>query len=231
MVYQANPENIFKAIYSRSHRNASWQEMFTINNVARTGNPQLNPERVDAFEAAYIKKITSDSHLQANLFYLMNKDQISNSTTDPEFKNLVDTDIHGLELEYKGNLTQNDQLYVNYSYVEGKDNRNVSLSNVAHHLAKGYYIFNFNDSFSISTVVKHVGAKRRVSGDDRSKVKAYSTLDASLRYENLKHDYSLTASLKNIFDEDVRYPSQPNTYNEDYRQEGRNFLVAFTKEF
>ena len=231
MVYQHDAENIFKFIYSQSHRNASWQEMYTANNAARTGSTSLDPERVSAYEAAYIKKFTSDSYLQANLFYLMNKDQISNSTADPEFKNLVDTDIYGLELEYKGNLTPNDQLYVNYSYVEGEDNSGVSLSNVAHHLAKGYYIFNFNDSFSFSTIAKHVGAKRRVSGDDRDKVDAYTTLDASVRYENKRHEYSLTLSLKNIFDEDVRYPSQPNTYYEDYRQEGRNFLVAFTKEF
>ena len=28
------PENIYKLIYSRSHRNASWQEMYTANNRA-----------------------------------------------------------------------------------------------------------------------------------------------------------------------------------------------------
>ena len=37
MVYQLDTENIFKTIYSRSHRNASWQEMFTMNNRARMG--------------------------------------------------------------------------------------------------------------------------------------------------------------------------------------------------
>jgi len=236
MVYQLDLENIFKTIYSRSHRNASWQEMFTKNNRARVGNTKLKPEYVDAFEFAYIKKYTSDSYFQTNLFYLLNKDQIYNSSTDPEYKNAVDTDIYGFELEYKGNISSVDELYLNYSYVTGKTNRkdegkSESLPNVAHQLAKGYYIYNLNNALSLSSVAKYVGSKDRVSGDTRDKLKTYSTLDTSLNYKNQKYNYSLTASIKNIFNAKVTYSSPPNTYIEDYAQERRNFLIAFTKEF
>src|SRR3990167_5102844 len=149
MVYQLDTENIFKTIYSRSHRNASWQEMFTMNNRARVGSTDLKPEIVDAFEAAYIKKFSTDSYLQTNLFYLLNKDQIYNSSINPEYRNAVDTDIYGFEVEYKGNISSADQLYLNYSYVDGKSytqdvGSSDSLPNVAHHLAKGYYIYNLD---------------------------------------------------------------------------------------
>lgn len=236
MVYQLDAQNIYKLIYSRSHRNASWQEMFTMNNSARIGNTELKPERVDAFEAAYIKKLSSNTHLQANLFYLLNKDQIYNSSADAMYKNVLDTDIYGVELEYKGHLSSSDQLYLNYSYIDGEsyikdENRYESLSNVAHHLAKAYYIYNLNSALSISGIAKYVGAKKRVSADTREKLKAYSTLDTSLQYKNKKYDYTLALSLKNIFDTEVKYPSPPNTYSEDYEQEGRNFLIALTKEF
>ncbi len=236
IVYQLDRKNIFKAMYSRSHRNASWQEMFTMNNSARVGSTGLKPEKVDAFEVAYVKKFSSDTYIQTNLFYLLNKDQIYNSSTNPVYQNVLDTEIYGLELEYKGHISSHDQLYLNYSYVDGtshlKDvDTSESLSNVSHHLAKGYYIYNINNSFSLSGVAKYVSEKDRVEGDARDKVPAYSTLDTSLSYKNLKYDYTLMLSIKNIFDADVTYPSPPRTYIEDYAQEGRNFLMALKKEF
>lgn len=236
MVYQHSPEDIFKAIYSRSHRNASWQEMYTMNNLARVGNTNLDPEKVDAFEVAYIKKFSSDRYLQTNIFYLMNKDQIYNTASDPIYRNVVDTNIYGFEFEYKGNFTSLDQLYINYSYVAGTsyikdEDKSESLPNVANHLAKCYYIYNINSSLSISGLAKYVGSKTRVSGDTRDKLDIYSTLDAALKYRNKEHKYTITLSIKNIFDATVKYPSPPKTYSNDYEQEGINFLIALTKKF
>lgn len=234
MVYQADRENIYKAIYSRSHRNASWQEMFTMNNHSRTGSTDLDPEKVEAFEVAHIKKFSSDIYLQTNVFYLKNKDQIHN--TDPEYKNVVYTDIYGLEVEYKGYISAIDEFYINYSYVDGEtcvDGEDTTdfLPNVAQHLAKAYYIYNFNNSLSISGVAKYIGSKNRASSDTRDKLKGYSTVDTSLRYKNKKYDYSLMLSAKNIFNANAKYPSAPNTYTADYAQERRNFLVSIVKSF
>jgi len=236
MVYQLDAKNIFKSIYSRSHRNPSWQEMYTMNNHSRVGSTDLKPELVDAFELAYIKKYSSDTYLQTNLFYLLNKNQIYNASANPQYRNTVDTDIYGLELEYKGHISSVDKLYFNYSYVAGHsrikdEGKNESLPNVAHHLAKGYYIYNINSALSLSGVAKYVGPKDRTNGDTRSGVEAYTTLDTSFNYQNLKHNYNLIFSVKNIFDANVKYPSPPKTYIEDYAQERRNFLISLKKEF
>jgi iron complex outermembrane receptor protein len=236
MVYKIDTNNIFKAIYSRSHRNPSWQEMYTMNNHSRVGNTNLEPEKVDAFELAYVKKYSADTYLQTNLFYLLNKNQIYHSASDPQYKNVLDTDLYGLELEYKGHISNEDQLYLNYSYVGGTSNIQGAavsepLSNVSHHLAKGYYIYRINDSFSLSALAKYVSSKERASGDIRNTVEAYSTLDSALSYKNKRYDFTLMLSLKNIFDTKVTYPSPPKTYSQDYEQERRNFLIALKKEF
>jgi outer membrane receptor protein involved in Fe transport len=231
MVYQVDAENILKAIYSKSHRNPSWQELYTLNNIARVGNPELEPERVDAVEAAYIRKFTSESYLQANVFYLVNKEQINKANPKNEYRNEMDTEIYGFEVEFRGNITRDDKLYANYSYVDGKDDKGNPLANVAKHMAKGYYTYDLSNYSSASTIVKYVGTKERVSGDSRDKLDDYLTVDATVCYENPLYDFSLTLSVRNIFDASVKYPSQPYTYQEDYPQEGRNFLVAFSKEF
>jgi len=236
MVYQQSLENIFKAIYSRSHRNPSWQEMFTANNSARVGTTNLKPEKVDALELVYIKKFSSDTYLQTNFFYLQNKNQIYNSATDSLYRNALDTDIHGLELEYKGHLSSSDKFYLNYSYVTGtskvKDTGiSTDLANVAHHMAKGYYIYNIDNALSFSTIAKYVSKKDRVVGDNRKKVPAYTTLDTTINYKSYENDYDITFGIKNIFDTAVVYPSTPNTYIKDYKQEDRMFFVSIRKEF
>lgn len=233
LVYQSDRKNIYKLIYSQSHRNPSWQEMFTKYNASRWGNPDLEPERVTAYEASYIHNFTTDSYLQANIFKLQNKDQIyyeASSPTAPTFFNGMDTDIYGTELEFKGNLTASDQFYVSYSYVDGEDSNGEDLANVAKHMAKAYYIYNLNKALALSSIVHYVGAKERLPSDARDHVDAYIKVDAAIRYESHEYGYHLSAGVKNIFDADIRYPAE-FYYADDYAQEGPNFMVTFGKEF
>ena len=236
LVYRQDFKNIFKAIYSTSHRNPSWQEMFTKNNHSRVGNTDLEPEKVTSYELSYIRNFTSDSYLQSNLFYLINKNQIYNSAADPMYRNAAKTDIYGIELEYKGHIFPNDELYANYTYIDGSytvedTHTNSSLPNVAHNLAKGYYIYHFNSAISLGTTLKYVGSKERTPTDLRPNVKAYTTLDTALNYKNSRYNYNVNMSVKNIFDTDVRYPSPQNSYVDDYAQARRTFLIAFKKSF
>jgi len=234
-VYRKDFKNIFKAIYSCSHRNPSWQEMFTQNNSARVGSTDLKPEKVTSYELAYIRNFTNDSYLQSNVFYLVNKNQIYNSATDPVYRNSEKTDIYGVELEYKGHIFANDKVYANYTYLDGRHSTDggekYNLPNVSHHLAKGYYIYSFSATLSLGSTLKYVSSKDRAKGDARSKVKAYTTVDTSLNYKNRHYNYTVNVSLKNIFDTDVRYPSPPNTYADDYAQERRTFLITLKKSF
>jgi iron complex outermembrane receptor protein len=230
VVYHHDTKNIFKAIYSKSHRNPSWQEMFSYKHGTPT-NTNLKPETVNAYEVAYIRKFSSDNHMQVNLFYLRNKKQIYNTSSLPVYENTKDTEIYGMELEYRGNIIPDDQIYLNCSYVDGEDNNGAKLANVAHHMAKGYYIYDISNTISLSTVAKYVSSKKRESEDSRQKLGDYTTVDASLHYKNPTYDYSLTLSAKNIFDATLKHPSAPGTYQDDYRQEGTNFLFTFKKEF
>ncbi|MCF6309166.1 MAG: TonB-dependent receptor [Sulfurimonas sp.] len=232
LVYQPNRSNIFKLLYAESHRNPSWQETFTGNNDSRNGSEGFEPETVKAYEAAYIYKIDTSRHLQANLFYLKNSDQLQVVDAIGTFENVGETTIYGLELEYKGYITSNDMFYFNYSYTDGKETNTNYLSNVAQHMAKGYYSYDITSELSLSTVMKYIGEKKRSSTDTRTEaLKAYSKVDLTTRYDNKKYDFSVTASIKNVFDSDIRFTSKQFTYDDDYHQEGRNFMITLKKEF
>jgi len=230
-VYKKDSENIFKFMYSRSHRSPSWQELYTKNNKARRGNKDLNPEIVNAFEFAYIRRFSIDSYFQANIFYLLNRDQINKINPQNRYENAQDTDIYGLEAEFLGLLNENTKIYINYSFVYGKDDEGHDLSNVAKHMAKAFLIKELKAGLDFNIVAKYVGEKKRVFYDYREDLDDYLTFDMGFNYENQKDRYSINFTIKNIFNTDIRYPSEPYTYDEDFRQERRNFLISFSKEF
>ena len=230
LVYR-HREDIYKFIYSRSIRNPSWQELYTINNSARRGNLDLDPEIVNAFEAAYIKRFGIDSFWKLNIFYLRNRDQINRLNEKNMYMNAQNTKIYGFESEWKSQIGQRGRVRLNYSYVDGKNDENEPLANVAKHMLKGYLSYDISTPLTISLTGKYVGDKRRMRIDDRKTLKGYATLDLALEYDNLADGYSIGAALKNIFDEDVRYPSEPYTYVSDYKQEGRNFMITFRMRF
>ena len=236
LVFQQDREHIYKAIYSHSHRNPSWQELFVMNTASGLGNPDLKPETVDTFELAAIRRFGGLNYLQADLFYLINHDQIDKNQIDEAtrahiFRNAHDTELYGLELELRTNVTSRDRLYLGYSYVNGHSAEGNALANVARHLAKGSYLYEFTPEISAAAIVKYVGAKSRVDGDPRDDTDPYLTADLSLRYHNPAASFSLTGSVKNLADAAVVYPSEPYTYVNDYPQEGRIFFLSVTKEF
>ena len=231
VVYQEDAQNIFKAIYSHSHRNPSWQELFVINTAARVGNPDLKPEQVYTFELAAIRKFSGSNYLQAVAFYAINKDLIDKDPQTRVYENAYDNELYGIELELYTNLTPHDSFYLGYSYITGRSSDGNALANVAHHLVKSYYQYDFSPSVNAAAIVRYVGAKTRLDGDTRSDTDPYLTTDLTLRYVYLPQRFSVTGSIKNVTDARIVYPSEPYTYVNDYPQEGRTFFLTLMKEF
>ena len=65
-------------------------------------------------------------------------------------------------------IARDDVLYLNYSFVDGK-NVFDELASSAQHMSRLYYIHQLSESYSLSGTVKYVGDKERVEGDARRK--------------------------------------------------------------
>ncbi len=229
-VYQPDAVNVYKLIYSRSIRTPSWQEVFTLNNSARVGNHNLDPEVVNALEAAYIHMFGLDKFIQLNLFYLKNSDQIDNLNDDHQYRNSGSSDIWGATLEYKTIIARAGHLYMNFTWLNGKKSDDRPLDNAAHVLAKVTYNMPLSENWSVGAVGRYVGTKKRAWYDyRRDKVPACKVADATISYK--KSGYKVQLSAKNIFDEDIRYPSEPYNYDDDFPAEGRRVMLTLTKAF
>ncbi len=232
LVYHTKKDNIFKVLYTSSHRSPSWQEIYTLNNRARVGNRNLEAERIHTIEGSYIKHFSHDSFIQTTLFYLINQNQIHNITENNQYINSEeDNHLYGVEVEYKGKLTPNDSIYLNLSYIDGKNSYDQTLSQVAHLLLKGYYIYNLQENLSLSTVAKYSTHKHRISYDNREDVAGSAVIDSTLSFYNYANKYRVSLGIKNILDKDLSYMSKPYTYEEDYPISGRSFALSFSKEF
>ncbi len=231
VVYQPDSSNVYKLIYSRSIRTPSWQEVYTLNNNARVGNHNLDPEAVNAFEAAFVHMFGVDEFVQLNLFYLKNSDQIDNLNADYQYRNSGSTDIWGATVEYKTHMFNRARFYFNYTWLNGKKSDGHPLDNAAHNLAKMTYFTPVVGDFHASAVARYVGSKKRAWYDYRTqKVSAYSTLDLTLGYSKI-NGVNLKFSVKNVFNADIRYPSEPYNYDDDFPAEGRTVMLTLTKAF
>ncbi len=230
LIYQIDAENIAKASYAKSQRDPSWQELFTMNNITKVGNPNLRPERVHALEASFIHRLSTDEFLQASLFFLRNKDLIDNINLKHKYFNKQEQKLYGFELELSKMLDAYTKLYANYSFVEGKNAHGDHLANIARHMLKGYLLRQLTPNLSVSFLARYVGKKRRFDFDAREPLKSYSQCDFGLLYAP-SNTLRFGLGAKNIFDVRIKYPSPPYTYIEDYvAMRGRSFIFSLVWE-
>ena len=230
LVHRYDNENIYKFMYTHSYREPSWREQYLSQPAFFSSTIDIKPELVDAFELGYIRKIDLKSHVKINAYFLSNQDQIHAQNSTHTFQNSGDNDLYGLEIEYKNVFSNNNELYLNYSYVEG-DNVADELASSAENMAKAYYIHNISDALSVSTIIKFVDKKDRVENDPRDKVESYTVFDLSVNYQHKPTGINANLSVKNLFDETYYLPSPENTYPDDFEQESRSILLSLMKRF
>lgn len=230
VVHRYDDENIFKLMYTHSYREPSWREQYLNGKAKPISNLDLEAESVDAYEAAYIRKFSKESDFKINLFYLVNKNQITSQNNASRYANMDDNELYGVEAEITTSLSPNDKAHLNYSYVAGNNSKN-AFANVAQNMLKAYYVYNFSKGFTASSILKYIGEKSRVEGDSRENANAYVLADLTVNFKYEPGDVLVSFSIKNLFDQRYYLPAQKDTYEGDFEQEGRNFLVRLGKRF
>lgn len=233
-VYTIDPNNLVKFSISRAHRNPSWQEMFTLNNKARWGNPDLRPETVMAYETQFIHQFEIDHTLSLNLFRLNNNNQIylqyNASLARYEYVNGLKSNIQGIEGEWRKRYDATT-FYAAYTHIWAEDGNGITLPNAPADTARGFITHNLDESWYGSLSARWQNKTPRASTDTRNDMKAIQIVDTSIGYKLLNLNSEIQFTIKNIFDEKELYPSPSRTYNEDYPSTGRAFMATVRGTF
>jgi outer membrane receptor protein involved in Fe transport len=233
-VYTLDSNNLLKFSISRAHRNPSWQEMFTLNNRARWGNPDLHPETVIAYETQYIHKFETEHTLSLNLFRLDNNDQIylqyNTPATRYEYVNGSKSLIQGFEAEWRKRY-DDTSFYTAYTHIWAEDGNGVTLPNAPTDTARGFITQTLGENWYASLAGRWQSATPRAVGDSRADMKSIGIADTSIGYKLPKLHSEIQLTFKNMFNTTEFYPSPKGTYNDDYPALGRTYLVTVRGTF
>src|SRR5437868_2031597 len=124
------------------------------------------------------------------------------------FNNVGSQHGHGLELEAIRDVSRTIRISGHYAYQHSIDDASGQDAGYAPH----HHLFiradwGFASGWFFGGQANHVAGRKRAAGDARPDIADYSTVDLTLRTSRGKRQWDFAASVRNLFDADVREPS------------------------
>jgi len=208
-----------RALYGRAFHAPSFVDLYVRNNPVRLGNESLKPETIDNGEFAFNQQLSNAWNYGITLFSYRIKDLIvyrSEGVGESRAQNSGARDGYGgeIELGYKPQATL--RLVANVSYQHTTDeNVDDDVGESPNVQAYARVEWDFADRWLASTTLLHSGEQKRVTGDTRDAVDAYTTVDLLVQRSQLWQAVDIRLIARNIFNADVREaspgPSAPFT--------------------
>lgn len=213
LVWDASYDLTVKLLYGRAFRAPSFHESYGITNPVVLGNPLLAPERNNTLETAFSWQARPDTQLNLTLYrYEMSSiirtvpNAVAN--TGATYRNTGDQTGHGMEFESVMKVSKDLRLMGNYSWQRSTDKatgRDAGYS--PHHHLYARADWQFARDKMLGAQLNYVGKRLRPFGDLRKPIDDYTTLDLSLHSERGTGNWDFTATVRNLFNADVREPS------------------------
>lgn len=216
-----------KIMYGRAFRAPSFIELYSQNNPAVVGNPDLEPETVNTYEISLGADLTESAQVRLTGFRNDIKESINTlllSDGRTEYQNKDELRSQGAELEVQYDFGKGIYLTANYTFQDAINlETDEPYEFVPQH--KGNVVFNMRLSkyVNLSTDLYMQGKYRRVDDDPRDDIDGFAVLNATVIAKNFLDRFEVRGSVYNLLDSDysVPYPSLP----QDFPQPGRSFLV------
>ncbi|MBU2955807.1 TonB-dependent receptor [Marinobacter sp. F3R08] len=229
-----------KLLYGRAFRAPSLNELYVATNPVYSGNEELDAETVDTYEIGLSHQVTPRLFYALNLFYYEIDDLISavsiSEVIAPEYQNAGKRTGRGGEFEVSFDALDNLALKANYAYQRAKDERTGQLvGDAPNHQVYARADWSVSSDWLLSSQVNWVGEQKRTAADQRDPVADYTTVDITLRTEDLLPGLGISLSVTNLFNEDVRDPSpyaQPSApIPNDFPMPGRRLVGELSYTF
>lgn len=238
VVWKLNYDLTAKLLYGSAFRAPSFSEAYGANNPVIRGNPHLKPETIRTLEAALNWQMRPDTQFSASLFQYRMKDVIAAvpntvAGVGSIYANVGSQKGSGIELELTTEAIKDWRIHGNYAYQ-----RSINLVNgrAAGYAPKHHFYVRADwkmlEQWQLSTQINHVAGRQRAFGDNRPAVADYTSVDLSLRSKLLAGHWQISASLRNVFNADIREPSlAPGVIPNDLPQPRRNGYVQASYTF
>jgi outer membrane receptor for ferrienterochelin and colicins len=231
LVWAAEYNLTAKFLYGRAFRAPSFTELYSQNNPAQLGNPDLEPETIDTYEAALDYQINRDMNLLVNAFYYEINDLIDldfDPTAGLRAQNVIDQKGQGLELSFTWSVSDSIDFQTNLTIqdIENKNTREV-VAGVADSQFYAAVTWSPFKDFRLVTDVNWIGNRDRESEDLREDIKDYAEVNLTINKAVPTQNIDMSLWVKNLLDEKGKEPSKlgPVFVETDYPIEGRSIFL------
>ncbi len=225
----------FKLLYGEAFRAPSFVEMFTTNQPALQGNPDLDPETIRTYEAGlnyqFNKHVTSSiNFFQNEISDLITLRTLPTTQNTSRYENFGDAHVQGIETETKVDIAKGNYVFMNYTFQNPEDDDGDDLPFVAKQ--KGNFGVNVHYwkylNTNVSTFVS--GRRSREAGDTRDDLPAYALLNLSVIGKEFFKTMEVQGTVYNLLDKDYSDPG-PVSITDDLPRPGRTFFVGLSYQF
>ncbi|MDP3638836.1 MAG: TonB-dependent receptor, partial [Azonexus sp.] len=232
LVWNARHDLTAKVMYGTAFRAPSINESASVNNPVAVGNRSLQAETIETLEAGVAWQVRPDTQINLSLFTHRLTDIIRLTAnpvaaTGKTYQNTGEQTGNGGELEITWDATKTLRLSGNYAYQKNIDKTTQhDAGYTPHHLAYARADWRFTPGWQLNGQLNHVADRKRTWGDSRAQIPDYTTVDLTLRTQQTKKGWDFAASVRNLFDADVREPSQAGSgITDDLPMPGRTFWL------
>jgi outer membrane receptor protein involved in Fe transport len=213
LVWDAAFDVVAKLLYGEAFRAPSFAEQYSVNNPVNRGNANLRPETIRTLEAAISWQAAKNVLLNLNVFKYRMKDiirAVANPAPTPgsTVTNTGQQEGQGFETEVVWDVTRHMRLTGNYSHQASTDLATNQDAGYAPHntvYLRGDWQFASGPIFGAQ--LNWVADRKRAAGDSRPQIPDYKTVDLTLRTPRISKNWEFAASIRNLFNADVREPS------------------------
>lgn len=212
LVFHATDQHSFRAQYAEAFRPPTFLEQ------GGALNNSIAPETIQTLEFGHHYK-SPDVSFKSVLFKSNLKGLITFVKEPDGFLNRDKASLLGLEFEYSQIINSKWVVNSNLSLIETEDkNTGKAIFGTASVLANAHVDYKLNHNMTLKTHFNYVGKRDREVDDTRKIMGDYFISNASISVRNLSGitGLSLSAGINNVFNQDIRFQSEVDTYVEDY---------------
>jgi len=234
LIWDINPELTGKLLYGQAYRAPSFLEQYQKNSQLFTGNPKLKPETIETTELAFDYRPSKTLRTSLNLFYYHIEDLIAmrpvNQGSPLSVANSSGQKGYGSEFEWDWRFLADWSLRGNYAWQYARlEETSKRINDVPEHHVYSALGWNFMPKWQIQTQINWIG-HRPSSPNDTRILEDYETIDVTLNAKRLMGHLDLTASVRNLFDNNGREPAI-NSYPDNLPISGQMYYFEAQVHF
>lgn len=226
----------FKLLYGQAFRAPAFVELYNDANPTILGNPNLDPEEINTYEASLGYRFKSSYAFNMAYFHNDIDNLITRDAASPaHYINKGGAKIDGIEVGLSGKYSADNYWQMNYMWQNPKDaDTDKDLPDVPSQRASLSFNLGITKYLNAHADILWTGKRPRVSGDTRGDMPSYTIVDLTLIAKKFYKGFEIRGIVHNLFDEEYEDPDTSGAAQlipGDYPREGISALVEVSYRF